>query len=123
VIGAVKRLIQKAFTEQIIGHTKIKYFITATIALIINFVFRTKENVKMDKNRFETQKHVVNLDTKKHPIQNYFTVDDLKWLVEQAEKVERYERALNDIANELSRYCSEGWTTKALEIAIKSLEV
>jgi hypothetical protein len=104
----------------------------------------------MDKNRFETQKHVVNLDTKKHPIQNYFTVEDLKWLIEQAEKVEelskfkkdaetlfqrqklgfanlaekieRYEKALNDIVKELNRYCSEGWTTKALEIANKSLE-
>jgi TPP-dependent trihydroxycyclohexane-1,2-dione (THcHDO) dehydratase len=39
-----------------------------------------------------------------------------------AEKIERYEKALNDIAKELNRYCSEGWTTKALEIANKSLE-
>jgi hypothetical protein len=104
----------------------------------------------MDKNRFETQKHVVNLDQTVHNIQNYFTVEDLKWLIEQAEKVEelskfkkdaetlfqrqklgfanlaekieRYEKAFKDIANELNRYCSEGWTTKALEIANKSLE-
>jgi hypothetical protein len=47
---------------------------------------------------------------------------DFDWLIKQAEKVEQYEKALNDIAKELNRYCSEGWTTKALEIANKSLE-
>ena len=45
----------------------------------------------MDKNRLETQKHVVNLDPTQHPNQNYFTVEDLKWLIAQAEKVERLE--------------------------------
>jgi hypothetical protein len=52
--------------------------------------------MKMDKNRFETQKHVVNLDIKKHPIQNYFTVEDLKWLIEQAEKVEELSKFKKD---------------------------
>jgi erythromycin esterase-like protein len=47
----------------------------------------------MDKNRFETQKEVLYLDYtgKITRPQNFFTVEDLKWLMEQAEKVERYE--------------------------------
>jgi DNA integrity scanning protein DisA with diadenylate cyclase activity len=43
----------------------------------------------MDKNRFETQKEVVNLDPTVHNIQALFTVDDLKWLIAQAEKVKQ----------------------------------
>jgi hypothetical protein len=46
----------------------------------------------MDKNRFETQKEVVNLDPTVHNIQSLFTVEDLKWLMTQAEKVERLEK-------------------------------
>ena len=48
----------------------------------------------MDKNRFETQKEVVNLDPEKHPIQSMFTVEDLKWLIAQAEMVEELEDLL-----------------------------
>jgi hypothetical protein len=53
----------------------------------------------MDKNRFETQKEIVNLDPTKHPIQSLFTVDDLKWLMEQSEKVEELERLLEKERN------------------------
>ncbi|MDP4163370.1 MAG: hypothetical protein Q8898_09730 [Bacillota bacterium] len=35
---------------------------------------------------------------------------------------ERLRDALRDIQQELNRYCSEGWTTKAIEIAKKALE-
>jgi hypothetical protein len=73
--------------------------------------------MKMDKNRFETQKEMVYLDyTNRHDSpQLYFTVDDLKWLIEQTEKLEkelsvfniqgmkekiaRYEKALKFYAN------------------------
>ena len=42
----------------------------------------------MDKNRFETLKHIVSLDPSVHPIQSLFSVDDLKWLIEQAEETD-----------------------------------
>ena len=42
----------------------------------------------MDKNRFETLKEIVNLDPTVHPIQSLFSVDDLKWLIEQAEETD-----------------------------------
>jgi hypothetical protein len=51
----------------------------------------------MDKNRFETQKEVVNLDPSVHPIQSLFTIEDLKWLMAQAEKVERIEEETDKI--------------------------
>jgi len=55
----------------------------------------------MDKNRFETQKEVVNLDPTVHNIQTLFSVDDLKWLIAQAEKVERYENWNAELQAEL----------------------
>jgi hypothetical protein len=39
----------------------------------------------MDKNRFETLCHIVNLDPTVHNIQSLFTVEDLKWLIGMAE--------------------------------------
>jgi hypothetical protein len=58
--------------------------------------------MKMDKNRFETQKEMVYLDyTNRHDSpQIYFTVDDLKWLIEQAEKVERLEEYIDHLEHE-----------------------
>jgi predicted RNase H-like nuclease (RuvC/YqgF family) len=55
----------------------------------------------MDKNRFETQKEVVNLDPTVHNIQSFFSVEDLKWLIEQAEKVKRLESVADELQNEL----------------------
>jgi hypothetical protein len=52
-----------------------------------------KEIVKMDKNRFEQLKGITQLE-QKYATQLVFTMDDLKWLVEQ---VEKYEKALKDI--------------------------
>ena len=48
----------------------------------------------MDKNRFETLKEIVNLDPTVHPIQSLFSVDDLKWLIVQAEKIVSYENTI-----------------------------
>ena len=42
--------------------------------------------------------------------------------LKQQEKIERYEEALDKIIYELNRYCSEGWTTKALEIAKEAVK-
>jgi hypothetical protein len=47
----------------------------------------------MDKNRFEQLKGITQLE-QKYATQLVFTMDDLKWLVEQ---VEKYEKALKDI--------------------------
>ena len=45
----------------------------------------------MDKNRFETIKHIVSLDPSVHPVKGLISIDDLRWLVAQAEKVEELE--------------------------------
>lgn len=46
----------------------------------------------MDKERFEQLKAIVNLGH--HTPQMYFTVDDLKWLIEQGEKVEELQKEI-----------------------------
>ena len=55
----------------------------------------------MDKNRFETQKHVVNLDPTVHNIQSFFTVEDLKWLIEKVEEQQKKLESIREVYPEL----------------------
>ena len=57
------------------------------------------------------------------PMPNYL-VDDFHWLVEQAEKVERYEKALNHIATrKMSTYLSTSHMNQDfIKTAIRALD-
>lgn len=61
----------------------------------------------MDKNRFETLKEVVNLDPNVHPIQLLVSVEDLRWLVQQAENVQVYYDKATNIATRYEKISDE----------------
>jgi predicted nucleic acid-binding Zn-ribbon protein len=56
--------------------------------------------MKMDKNRFEQFKGITQLESK-YATQLVFTMDDLKWLVAQVEKAERFEKVADELQAEL----------------------
>jgi hypothetical protein len=75
----------------------------------------------LDKLRFSQLKAFVELDYKgRHDFipQSHFHLEDLKWLFEQAEKAEHFERSLRTIAEDMK----EKESIELIEMASKALK-